>query len=144
MAQHIGAPAVASVEVGQSVSKGQEIGSAKGFVSVPVHAPTSGEVVAVESRPHPWGTSLPAVVIKPDGEDSWSTDLQPGDPGSLTVDEIVEKVRLAGVVGMGGAAFPASRRHHADRSFADREAGALDLRPSGQQRLLPRAAARGR
>ncbi len=107
MAQHIGAPAVASVEVGQSVSKGQEIGAAKGFVSVPVHAPTSGEVVAVESRPHPWGTSLPAVVIKPDGEDSWSTDLQPGDPGSLTVDEIVEKVRLAGVVGMGGAAFPA-------------------------------------
>ena len=107
MAQHIGAPAVASVEVGQSVSKGQEIGAAKGFVSVPVHAPTSGEVVAVESRPHPWGTSLPAVVIKPDGEDCWSTDLQPGDPGSLTVDEIVEKVRLAGVVGMGGAAFPA-------------------------------------
>jgi electron transport complex protein RnfC len=97
MAQHIGAPAVASVEVGQSVSKGQEIGSAKGFVSVPVHAPTSGEVIAVESRPHPWGTSLPAVVIKPDGEDCWSTDLQPGDPGSLTVDEIVEKVRLAGV-----------------------------------------------
>jgi electron transport complex protein RnfC len=107
MAQHIGAPAVASVEVGQSVTKGQEIGSAKGFVSVPVHAPTSGEVVAVESRPHPWGASLPAVVIRPDGEDRWSTDLQPGDPGSLTVDEVVEKVRVAGVVGMGGAAFPA-------------------------------------
>ena len=107
MAQHIGAPAVASVEVGQSVARGQEIGSAKGFVSVPVHAPTSGEVVAVESRPHPWGASLPAVVIKPDGEDCWSTDLQPGDPSAMTVDDIVEKVRLAGVVGMGGAAFPA-------------------------------------
>ena len=106
LAQHIGAPSVASVTVGQQVAKGQEIGFAKGFVSVPVHAPTSGEVVAVESRPHPWSTPLPAVVIKADGEDRWSTELQPADPGKLTVDEIVERVRLAGVVGMGGAAFP--------------------------------------
>lgn len=107
LAQHIGAPAVPCVEVGQHVAKGQPIGAAKGFVSVPVHAPTSGEVVAIESRPHPWGTSLPAVVIKADGEDLWSTDLQPADPGQLSPEEIVEKVRLAGVVGMGGAAFPA-------------------------------------
>ncbi len=107
LAQHIGAPSAACVEVGQQVAKGQEIGSAKGFVSVPVHAPTSGEIVAVESRPHPWGTSLPAVVIKSDGEDRWSPELQPADPSDLSVDEMVEKVRLAGVVGMGGAAFPA-------------------------------------
>jgi electron transport complex protein RnfC len=107
LTQHIGAPAVACVEVGQVVAKGQEIGSAKGFVSVPVHAPTSGEIVAVESRPHPFGTSLPAVVIKADGEDRWSTEIQSADPGSLSPDEIVEKVRAAGVVGMGGAAFPA-------------------------------------
>jgi len=107
LAQHIGAPSIACVEVGQRVAKGQEIGSAKGFVSVPMHAPTSGEVVAVENRPHPWGTSLPAVVIKPDGEDCWSTELQPAGLGELSPDEIVERVRLAGVVGMGGAAFPA-------------------------------------
>lgn len=107
LAQHIGAPAVACVEVGQKVSRGEEIASAKGFVSVPVHAPTSGEVVAIEKRPHPWGPSLPAVVIKPDGEDRWSTDLQTSSPDDLSVDEMVEKVRLAGVVGMGGAAFPA-------------------------------------
>ena len=107
LAQHIGAPAVLCVEVGQRVDKGQVIGTAKGFVSVPVHAPTSGEVVAVEDRPHPWGTSLPAVVIKPDGEDRWSTEVQPSDPGKLSPDEIVEIVRLGGVVGMGGAAFPA-------------------------------------
>jgi len=107
LAQHIGAPSVACVEVGQRVDKGQAIGSAKGFVSVPVHAPTSGEVVAIESRPHPWGTSLPAVVIKPDGEDRWSTELQPADPSELSSDEMVDRVRLAGVVGMGGAAFPA-------------------------------------
>jgi electron transport complex protein RnfC len=107
LSQHIGAPAVACVEVGQHVAKGQEVGSAKGFVSVPVHAPTSGEVIAIENRPHPGGTSLPAVVIRADGEDSWSDDLQFTDPGSLTPDEVIEKVRSAGVVGMGGAAFPA-------------------------------------
>jgi len=107
LSQHIGAPSVVCVEVGQHVAKGQEVGSAKGFVSVPVHASTSGEVVAIESRPHPFGASLPAVVIKPDGEDSWSYNLQFTDPGSLTSDEVIEKVRQAGVVGMGGAAFPA-------------------------------------
>ncbi len=107
LAQHIGAPSVAIVEVGQSVAKGQEISSAKGFVSVPVHAPTSGEVVAIEDRPHPWGMSLPAVVIKPDGEDLWSPELCADSPEELSIDEIVEKVRTAGVVGMGGAAFPA-------------------------------------
>lgn len=107
LAQHIGAPSAACVEIGQHVAKGQEIGTAKGFVSVPVHAPTSGEVVAIEYRPHSWGPSLPAIVIKPDGEDLWSTDLQPSDPGKLSTDEMIERVRLAGVVGMGGAAFPA-------------------------------------
>jgi electron transport complex protein RnfC len=107
LAQHIGAPAVPCMAVGQQVFKGQEIGSAKGFVSVPVHAPTSGEVVAVENRPHPWGASLPAIVIRADGEDRWSPELEPADPGQLSPEEIVEKVRQAGVVGMGGAAFPA-------------------------------------
>lgn len=107
LAQHIGAPSVACVEVGQQVAKGQEIGSAKGFVSVPMHAPTSGEVVAVENRPHPWGTSLPAVVIKPDGEDRWAAEIQSAEPSELSPDEMIERVRLAGVVGMGGAAFPA-------------------------------------
>ncbi len=107
LAQHIGAPSVPCVEVGQQVLKGQVVGSAKGFVSVPVHAPTSGEVLAVEKRPHPWGMALPAVVIRPDGEDRWSPELQPADPGELSPEQIVEKVRQAGVVGMGGAAFPA-------------------------------------
>src|SRR5210317_1410486 len=95
LAQHIGAPAVPCVEVGQNIFRGQMIGTAKGFISVPVHASTSGKVVAIENRPHPWGTSLPAVVIKPDGEDSWSKELQPADPSELSPDEMIEKVRLA-------------------------------------------------
>ncbi len=107
MSQHIGAPAAPCVAVGQQVARGEVIGEAKGFVSVPIHAPTSGEVVAVESRLHPMGTALPAVVIKADGEDRWRDDLASAEPGDLTPEEIIDKVHQAGVVGLGGAAFPA-------------------------------------
>lgn len=106
MAQHIGAPAVPCVEVGQRVFRGEMIGSAKGFVSVPVHAPSSGEVVAIEPRPHPAGARLQAVVIRLDGQDCWYDGLTGADPAELYPEEIIERVRLAGVVGMGGATFP--------------------------------------
>ncbi len=107
LSQHIGAPAEVCVEVGAQVGKGQVIGNAKGFVSVPIHASTSGEVVAIEPRPHPSGRSLLSVVIKPDGEDAWVDGLPEGDPESLTADEIKDRLRDAGIVGMGGATFPA-------------------------------------
>ena len=106
-AQHIGAPADICVAVGDRVSKGQVIATPKGFVSVPIHASTSGEVVAVEPRPHPMGRPLPAVVIKPDGEDRWSDDLQPRDPEELGVDDLKKCLQDAGIVGLGGATFPA-------------------------------------
>jgi electron transport complex protein RnfC len=106
LSQHIGAPAMPCVTVGQRVGKGETVGEPKGFVSVPVHAPTSGEVVAVEPRPHPQGRALPAVVIRPDGEDAWVDTLQPADPETLSIEEMIERIRTAGVVGMGGAAFP--------------------------------------
>ncbi|WP_298037820.1 electron transport complex subunit RsxC [uncultured Desulfuromonas sp.] len=105
LSQHIGAPAEVCVEKGDRVLKGQVIGRAKGFVSVPVHASTSGEVVAVEPRPHAWGKDLPAVVIRPDGEDALE-GLEGADPASLGIDEIRDRIRDAGVVGMGGATFP--------------------------------------
>ena len=106
LSQHIGVPADACVQVGALVGKGQVIGQAKGFVSVPVHASTSGEVVAVEPRLHPSGRLLPAVVIRPDGADSWVDGLIADDPESLTPEQMREKIRAAGVVGMGGATFP--------------------------------------
>jgi electron transport complex protein RnfC len=89
------------------VKKGEVIGQAKGFVSVPVHASTSGEVVAVEPRLHSSGRLLPAVVIRPDGEDAWVEGLPACDPMALTPDQIREKIRDAGIVGLGGATFPA-------------------------------------
>lgn len=107
LAQHIGAPAIPCVEAGSKVFKGQVIGQAKGFVSVPVHAPTSGEVLAVEPRPHPAGKDLPAIIIKPDGEDTWVEGLGGSDPDQLTVEQLRDKIRDAGIVGMGGATFPA-------------------------------------
>jgi Na+-translocating ferredoxin:NAD+ oxidoreductase subunit C len=106
LSQHIGAPAEACVQVGERVGKGQVVGQAKGFVSVPVHASTSGEVVALEPRPHPCGRLLPAVVIRPDGTDAWVDGLVGADPLTLTPEQLREKIRSAGIVGMGGATFP--------------------------------------
>jgi len=106
LAQHIGAPAELCVAKGDQVKKGQLIGQAKGFVSVPVHASTSGEVVAVEPRPHASGRPLPAVVIRPDGEDAWVEGIAEADPAALSAEEIRERIRAAGIVGMGGATFP--------------------------------------
>ncbi len=107
LSQHIGAPAEVCVEVGEQVKKGQVIGRAKGFVSVPVHASTSGEVIAVEPRPHPSGRRLASVVIRPDGDDQWVAEMPKADPNTLTAEEIKDRLRDAGIVGMGGATFPA-------------------------------------
>ncbi len=106
LAQHIGAPAVACVEVGAKVKKGSLIANARGFVSAPIHASTSGEVIAIEPRPHPMGKALPAIVIRPDGADSWDESLKSANPGDLTAEELKACIQAAGIVGMGGATFP--------------------------------------
>lgn len=106
LAQHIGAPAEACVEVGTRVKKGTLIATAKGFVSAPIHASTSGEVIAIEPRLHPMGKALPAIVIKPDGEDAWDEGLSGADPADLSADELKSRIQAAGIVGMGGATFP--------------------------------------
>ncbi|PLX92569.1 MAG: electron transport complex subunit RsxC, partial [Desulfuromonas sp.] len=105
--QHIGAPAECCVTVGQRVAKGVVIGRAKGFVSVPVHASSSGEVIAVEPRLHPSGRPLPAVVIRTDGKDAGSDTGPKNDLNTLPVEELRDRIRDAGIVGMGGATFPA-------------------------------------
>ena len=105
--QHIGAPAEICVAVGDKVDKGTVIATAKGFVSVPIHASASGEVVAVEPRLHPMGRPMPAVVIKADGEDRWDETLSGGDPQLLDPDTLKKQLCAAGIVGLGGATFPA-------------------------------------
>lgn len=105
--QHIGAPCKPLVEVGDQVKKGQKIGEADAFVSAPVHASISGKVVSIEALPHPIGADVLTVVIESDGKDELSEDVKPkGDLESLTPDDIKKIIKEAGIVGMGGAAFP--------------------------------------
>jgi electron transport complex protein RnfC len=107
LSQHIGAPCDPVVSQGQLVKKGEKIGEARGFVSVPVHAPTSGKVVKIANAPHPLGRALPAVEIAPDGLDTWAEDIRDQeDFCSLTPDDLRTVIREKGIVGMGGATFP--------------------------------------
>ncbi len=107
MAQHIGAPCQPLVKKGDTVLMGQKIGENPAPVSAPVHSPVSGKVVAVEPRPHPLGGLAMAVVIENDGLDTPCTDLAPLSAEELKDPEaILNRIREAGVVGMGGAMFP--------------------------------------
>ena len=107
MVQHGGAPATCCVKVGQTVNMGQVIGEAQGFVSAPVHASVSGKVIAVTTCTVSSGKSVPAVVIENDFEDRWDESVKPCENvNALTPQQIVEIAAKAGVVGLGGAAFP--------------------------------------
>lgn len=104
LSQHIGAPAKPLVAVGDTVTMGQKIGDGVGLC-VPVHAPVSGKVTAIEDRPHPGGIR-PAIVIENDFKDTFASALTPHAKEDLSPREILEIIREAGIVGMGGAAFP--------------------------------------
>ncbi len=108
LSQHIGAPAQPLVEVGDHVLKGQILAEANGFVSVPLHAPTSGTVSAIEARQiaHPSGLTAPCVVLEPDGEDQWVAHSGHSDWEQLDRSALLEIIRGAGIAGMGGAGFP--------------------------------------
>ncbi len=104
--QHIGAPCKPLVSVGDTVCMGQKIGDGEGLC-VPVHAPVSGVVVGIEDRPHPGGGTCPAILIKNDFLDTPAPALKPySHPELLSPAELVSILREAGIVGMGGAAFP--------------------------------------
>lgn len=106
LSQHIGAPCTPLVQVGDTVKIGQKIGEASGFVSVPVHASVSGKVIAIEPRPHTGlGTAL-SVVIENDFEDTVCETVEPRDIDKLSQKELIDAVKEAGIVGMGGATFP--------------------------------------
>ncbi len=118
LAQHIGAPAKPLVRVGDRVLKGQQIAAAQGGISAPVHASSSGTVVAIEKRPvpHPSGLPAPCIVIETDGEERWAELPEPWpDFERRSTDELIGRIREAGIVGMGGAAFPTSVKLDPDR-----------------------------
>ena len=107
LSMHLGAPANAIVAVGDYVKVGQKIGEAAGFISAPVHSSVSGTVVAIEERPHASRGKCLSVVIESDGLEVLHESIKPNKPlEELTPDEIIEIVKEAGIVGMGGAGFP--------------------------------------
>lgn len=108
LVQHIGAPCKATVEVGQQVREGQVIGETQAFVTAPVHAPVSGKVKKIENVLHPLGIKVPAVLLEVDeGEEKEYMKPLGDDPAKLDPKRMLERVQQAGIVGMGGATFPA-------------------------------------
>ncbi len=108
MSQHIGIPCEPLVKKNDLVKKGQKIGDNTGLC-VPVHSPVSGKVKAVEARPHCSGITVMSVVIENDRQGTLCEDIRPRtqeEVDALTPEELIGIIREAGIVGMGGAAFP--------------------------------------
>lgn len=105
MQQHVGAPNSPTVNVGDRVDAGQKIGSSEAFISAPVHASVSGTVKAIEGRPNFTGAQVQSVVIQvdPSQPPGWA---EKRDTGSLGAEQIRDAAKEAGIVGLGGAAFP--------------------------------------
>ena len=106
MQQHIGAPCQPLVAVGDRVLRGQKIGDGEGLC-VPVHASVSGTVIAIEPRPHTSGRLVNAIVIENDFQDETIPEVGCDLPlEQLDAETVLHTIREAGIVGMGGAAFP--------------------------------------
>ncbi len=104
--QHIGKSCSPTVSAGEYVKKYQKIGDSKEGLSLPIHAPTSGEVTSIEAREVPHGGKRLSIIIKPDGKDS-QPDMPNTPKKDLDPEEIIERLKEAGIAGLGGAAFPA-------------------------------------
>ncbi|MDD4262723.1 MAG: electron transport complex subunit RsxC [Syntrophaceticus schinkii] len=106
--QHIGAPSVPIVNKGDNVKKGQVIAAAaEGAVSSNVHATISGTVVDISEQPHPSFGECLAIIIESDGLDQWAEGIPTERHWqNLSNTEIIEMIKNAGIVGLGGAAFP--------------------------------------
>ncbi len=116
--QHIGAPATPVVKVGERVLKGQLIAAAQGNVSSAIHAPTSGLVTALGdyAAPHPSGLPVPTITIESDGTEQWVATETVDDPFALAPEDIAARVAAAGIVGLGGATFPAALKLNLSRN----------------------------
>ena len=107
--QHIGIPSLPLAGIGDRVLKGQAVARADGYVSVPVHASTSGRISDIGDYPvpHALGKTAPCIVIEPDGDDRWF-DIQPThEYASVDPKKLQEVIRECGIIGLGGAGFPA-------------------------------------
>ncbi len=106
LSQHIGAPATPIVAVGDQVKKGQKIAEAGGFVSSPIYSSVSGVVKDIEPRRVSVGDMVNSIIITSDGAFDEVEYTPTEDVTTLSNEEIINKIKEAGVVGMGGAGFP--------------------------------------
>ena len=106
LSQHIGAPATPVVAVGDTVLKGQKIAEAGGFVSSPIYSSVSGTVTKIEPRRVAVGDMVNSIVIESDDEFKEVDYQAVDDVTALSKEEVINRVKEAGVVGMGGAGFP--------------------------------------
>ena len=124
LSQHIGAPSVPLVSVGDRVLAGQKLAEAGGFVSAPIHSAFSGTVRALEPRTAVSGEEVPCIILATDAETEWidprfdpavsdiygaqsvAAYMTGGAPEQLRAEDIRTAVREAGIVGLGGAGFP--------------------------------------
>ncbi|MFA6716750.1 MAG: electron transport complex subunit RsxC [Victivallales bacterium] len=104
--QNVGAPPKVLVAKGDEVKKGRLLAEAGGFVSVPLHSPTSGKIKSIDNIPGPMGVPVQAIVITADGKDEWGELMPPIDWKNAEAQALKDRIRDAGIVGMGGAAFP--------------------------------------
>ncbi|MFN1551096.1 electron transport complex subunit RsxC [Vibrio natriegens] len=110
--QHIGKAGNLLVAAGDNVLKGQPLTQSETGFTVPVHAPTSGKITAIEPRTvaHPSGLSELCAVITPDGKDTWCKKTPVTDYTQESADALIDVIRLAGISGMGGAGFPTAKK----------------------------------
>lgn len=108
LSQHTGAPNAPAVKIGDHVKIGMVIGSTSAPVSAPVHASVSGDVIAIEDRLCPAGNKIQSIIIKNDFKEEEAEFEHVDSIENFTPEELIKKIRDAGIVGLGGAAFPTS------------------------------------
>lgn len=106
MSQHVGAPSVPLVKVGEEVKTGQKIAEANAYVSIPQHSSISGKVTKIDTFLNPIGAMSLAIEITADDSDSWIDLVDEPDFLSLPIEEMKNRIQEAGICGMGGAGFP--------------------------------------
>ena len=106
LSQHIGGLATPTVQVGDHVKTGQRIAEASSYLSIPMHSSITGTVTAIDSFPHPTGSMVVGIEIESDGNDEWVDMIDDEEYMSLSVEEMLNRIRESGMCGMGGAGFP--------------------------------------
>jgi electron transport complex protein RnfC len=106
LSQHLGAPCKPVVSIDQEVKKGELIGEPTGFVSAPVHSSVSGRIIAIGEFLNAMGRMVTSVVVENNGKEEWTILRDNPEYMNLSPSDMKEKIKDAGIVGMGGAAFP--------------------------------------